>query len=46
MSDENYYYPDTWCEKCQTRRHIMFIAKLVKCSNCGATVGQAKKRNE
>lgn len=44
MSDEDYYYPDVFCEKCQTKRHIALINKLVKCSNCGTILGWAKKK--
>lgn len=42
--DDEYYYPDTFCPKCETRRFITFIDKLVKCSNCGNTIGEAKKK--
>lgn len=42
INNEEYYYPDTWCSKCETRRYIYFIDKLVKCSNCGQTIGEAK----
>jgi len=37
-------YPNPTCNKCNTKRYLMFYNGMVRCSNCNEIIWEVKKK--